>query len=270
LVSLIIPVYGRFDFIEYQLSLFADDPSMHNCEIIYVLDDPRLGPAVATTAATLESVYRIAWSIVYLPQNLGFAGANNSAVQYAHAPHLLLMNSDVIPFEAGWLDALLTSAANHLSDSVIGVQLLYEDRTVQHNGMRFESSEAHDGLWINIHPGKGIPVSLLPDQDMLESCEAVSGACLLVSRENFQLLQGFDDSYIIGDFEDSDLCLRARASGLSIRICRATSMCHLERLSQSMVTENRWKTELTYYNCWLHSSRWDRHIRQLVAREANA
>ena len=51
LVSLIVPIYGRYDFIEYQLCQFVNDSDMLNHEIIYVIDDPRILHEVKTVCA---------------------------------------------------------------------------------------------------------------------------------------------------------------------------------------------------------------------------
>jgi hypothetical protein len=38
-VSVVIPLYGRYDFMQHQLANFSSDPFMKEVEIIYVLDD---------------------------------------------------------------------------------------------------------------------------------------------------------------------------------------------------------------------------------------
>ncbi|MBX2880114.1 MAG: glycosyltransferase family 2 protein [Granulosicoccus sp.] len=264
-VSVVIPIYGRYDFIEYQLSQFVDDPDMRRHELLYVIDDPSIRSQVEQLANSIQHVYRMAFSIIYLPENLGFSGANNVGVQFARSNRLLLMNSDIIPFESGWLGRLVATVSSALESTITGVRLLYEDMSVQHDGMSFEKSQAHNGLWINRHPSKGIPANLVSKQQSCRPAEAVTGACLLLSRENFVSLGGFDEAYILGDFEDSDLCLRARERGLEIQMLDSIVLCHLERQSQSLVSEDRWKQELTYYNCWYHSSKWDSTITQLKA-----
>jgi len=267
-VSVVIPIYGRYDYIEYQLSQFVDDSDMASHELLYVIDDPRIHDDVAKMASSIQHIYRMAFSIVYLPQNLGFSGANNVGVQYARSNRLLLMNSDVIPFEAGWLGRLSATVGSTIDATVTGVRLLYEDLSVQHDGMSFEKSREHNGLWINRHPAKGMPANLVRHQETCRPAEAVTGACLLLSRKNFVTMGGFDEAYILGDFEDSDLCLRARENGLDIQILDSISLCHLERQSQSLVSADRWKEELTYYNCWYHTCKWDSTIRQLKSGAA--
>ena len=47
----------------------------------------------------------------------------------------------------------------------------------------------------------------------------------------FREIGGFTRDYIIGDYEDSDLCLKIRAAGREIRYVPAAELYHLERQS---------------------------------------
>lgn len=269
-VSLIIPIYGRYDFISHQLSQFASDPSMRKHEIIYVIDDPRLVSEIRESCLYLAPVFHIAFKVLYLENNLGYAGANNAGVRAAKAEKILLLNSDVFPDKTGWLDAMVHRVGSDISTTLLGARLLYEDESVQHDGMTFAQAAWMDNLWINEHYGKGLPANLFSCSTGMESRECVTGACILMAKTNYEALGGFDEDYILGDFEDSDLCLKAREAGFDIAIAEDISLYHLERQSQSMVTPDRWKTELTYYNCWLHTTKWNKHISALKAETADA
>jgi len=267
-VTLVIPIYGRYDFIEYQLSEFVNDPDMYRHEIIYVIDDPRLSDEIRASASVLERIYKIAFSIVYLPENRGFAGASNAGAEHATSSCLLMMNSDVMPLQRGWLNQLLKSVGDDISSVITGVRLLYQDHAIQHNGMRFFASPFVNDLWTNVHPAKGMPTDMLAASNQHVACEAVTGACLLISKDIYTQLGGFDESYILGDYEDSDLCMKARKQGFRIKLDEKTVLFHLERLSQSLVSQEIWKEQVTYYNCWLHTTRWHEDICELKHKGA--
>lgn len=266
-VSLIVPIYGRYDFIEYQLAQFVNDPHMHNQDLVYVVDDPRIHDEVKTVCSAYEKLYRFPFRVVYLERNMGFAGANNAGVAYANAPMLLLLNSDVMPASKGWLSQIIESCGKDIESSVYGVRLVYEDDSIQHDGMKYHASEFVNNLWTNIHPGKGLPSSLVPKNSANSEVEAVTGACMFMTKANFEQIGGFDENFILGDYEDSDLCMRFRQAGLKIQMFREISLFHLERQSQSLVTEDRWKNELTYYNCWYHTRKWQFEIENLKNHE---
>lgn len=269
-VSIIIPIYGRYDFIEYQLAVFANDDFMHQQEIIYVIDDPRLRDEVTASCEVLSRIYKIPFKLLLLQNNLGYAGANNTGVANANAKNILLLNSDVFPESAGWLDDLLSSLGHDVSNTILGARLKYHDESIQHDGMSFFSSPFAGDLWINMHPGKGLPADQFSCAKQPQSRECITGACLLISKDNYQALGGFDESYILGDFEDSDLCMKARAKGLAIALAENISLYHLERQSQTLVSAKRWKNELTYYNCWYHTRKWDCDINRLKQETTRA
>ena len=267
-VSLIVPLYGRHDFLAHQLVHFVSDPELRAAEILYVVDDPRLESAVRRDADALARLHDIAFSIAYLPRNLGYAGANNAAAALARGDFLLLLNSDVLPAAPGWLGQMLAvadAAADEGGECLVGARLLYDDDSVQHDGMRFEAAPNFEGLWINRHPGKGLPRDLFPTPAEAPTREAVTGACLLTRRDRYAALGGLDEGYVLGDFEDSDFCLKARRAGLGIRLAARAELYHLERQSQSLVTTARWKGDLTHYNCWRHSRLWHDDIVALQA-----
>lgn len=269
-VSLIIPIYGRYDFISHQLSQFASDKSMQKHEIIYVIDDPRIASEVRESCLYLAPVFHVSFKVLYLDKNLGYAGANNAGVRVAKADKILLLNSDVFPAKAGWLDAMVNRVGSNINHTLLGARLLYEDETIQHDGMTFDQVAWMDNLWINEHYGKGLPANLFSCSSGMERRECVTGACILMAKTIYESLGGFDENYILGDFEDSDLCLKAREAGFEIAIAEDITLYHLERQSQSMVTPDRWKNELTYYNCWLHTTKWNDRIAALKAETANA
>lgn len=269
-VSLIIPIYGRYDFISHQLAQFASDPTMRSHEIIYVIDDPRIASEVRESCRYLAPIFHVAFKVLYLEKNLGYAGANNAGVRVAQADKILLLNSDVFPCNAGWLDSMVARAGDALHNTLLGARLLYEDESIQHDGMSFNQAIWMDNLWINEHYGKGLPANLFSCSDGMESRECVTGACILMTKEVYDSLGGFDENYILGDFEDSDLCLKARDAGNNVAIAEDITLYHLERQSQSMVTPDRWKTELTYYNCWLHTTKWNDRIVALKEETSNA
>ena len=68
-------------------------------------------------------------------------------------------------------------------------------------------------------------------------------------------LGGFDESFVIGDFEDSDLCLRAREAGVASAVDHGVVLYHLERKSQASAAET-WRMNVTLFNAWLHQGRW--------------
>jgi len=258
-LSIIVPLYGRFDFAEYQIALFANDLEFQNVELIYVVHDPSMYSEFTRSCPDLYRMYQVPFVSVFCGANLGFAGANNLGAEVAQAGHLLFMNSDVMPKRAGWAGDLLRIYKSLESPGLLGTKLLYEDGSIQHAGIAFRRYPTWNNLWINDHPLKGqTPLGLTG----VRETAAVTAACALMETSVYRKLGGFCEDYIVGDFEDSDLCLRAMAAGRRNYIALDVELYHLERQSQNKVGDNNLRSNFTLYNCWLHNQRWAQVIEE--------
>jgi GT2 family glycosyltransferase len=94
---------------------------------------------------------------------------------------------------------------------------------------------------------------------------AATGAALAVRRGAFEQAGGFCTDYIVGDFEDSDLCLRLRAAGGEIAYEPAAELFHFERQSIAL-HEGHARTLAGTVNRRLHHRRWDGAIAALMER----
>src|SRR5690606_14879901 len=82
-LSIIVPIYGRWDFIEYQLALFRGDAEMAHHELIYVIDDPRIYDTVLQYVRNIHPIFEVPLRLLYAHENRGFAGANNFGAVHA-------------------------------------------------------------------------------------------------------------------------------------------------------------------------------------------
>lgn len=270
-VTVIVPLYGRYDFMEYQLSQFAIDPDFQDVELIYVVDDPNILDRVMGTASDLYAMYGVPFVVVWGGRNRGFAGANNFGSEFANAETLLLLNSDVLPKYPGWLSAMKRAHQELDSPGAIAPALLYEDDSVQHAGMTFEPHPDIPELWVNVHEYKGLPASLvLGQQTQPKEVLAVTAACLMMSMKIYVELGGLDERYILGDFEDSDLCLKALDKGYKNYFLPSIELYHVERQSQNLFENLSWRQRITLYNCWEHTEKWGNAISALKQSERNA
>lgn len=256
-VSIIIPLYGRSDFLQYQISNFSRYQSVSNAEIIYVVDDPAIKKQVLKLAIWAHEIFDICFKVLVLERNVGFGCANNIAVNYCSAKKILLLNSDVLPKDANWLDQMLDHSEKIANLGALGVRLLYEDESIQHDGMAPIQLPGYPGITLNDHPYKGWPVDMSPNTASMEKCNLVTAACMLVEKQRFLEVGGFEPRYFLGDFEDSDLCQKLLAKGYENYIARDIVLYHLERQSQNLVEPGDWKQKLTMVNAAFYQSRLD-------------
>lgn len=267
--SVIVPLYGRADFVEHQLIEFCTDPwFIDHCELIYVIDDPKLVDGFHEKAEALYRLYKLPFRWVWGSVNRGFSGANNLGVRHAEGEVYIFLNSDAFPQEPGWVGLLVDVLKNRPDIGAVGTRLLYADGSIQHAGMEF--MRRNDlGIWVNHHPRMGLEPSLDPAQELtLVSC--VTGACLAVRRTDFERIDGWDTGYLIGDFEDSDLCLKLRAQGFKIAYLPDVQLTHLERQSFKLLGHDEFRTRVVIYNAVRHQTRWAPLIESSVVQAKGA
>lgn len=84
---------------------------------------------------------------------------------------------------------------------------------------------------------------------------AVTGACIVVRKVDFLDVGGFSTDYVIGDYEDSDLCFKLRQKGgVCVYTPRAT-LYHFERQSMQVNTLRNDSTT-SAFNRALHFLKW--------------
>lgn len=245
--SVIVPLYGRFDFLRHQLAHFVDDTDFGNVDLIYVVDDPSIVNQTLELAASYHSLFKLPFRVIAYGENRGFAGANNIGASLAHGNYLILLNSDIIPQHPGWLSTL-RAALDTLPDAgAVGPLLNFYDGSIQHAGMRAKRDALLPGFLLNIHPGKGQIW-----QNDNKPCEQtlLTAACLMLKRDTYLEIGGLDEGYVIGDFEDSDLCLQLRKRGRRLWLVPESKLWHLERQSQNLESVVGVRQLITLFNGW--------------------
>lgn len=266
-VSIIIPLYGRSDFVEHQLIEFSRDIwLLKNCEIIYVIDDLNLLDSFMTLSRNLYQLYRVSFTWVFGTANRGFSGANNLGASIASGKYFLFLNSDAFPNTPGWLQKLIATLDESPQNGAVAPKLLHFDGSIQHASMTFEY-RSDLGFYINHHPYMGLDPELDPHTKPT-AVPAVTGACVLLRKKHFTQVGGWDTCYLIGDFEDSDLCLKLRAEGLRSVYEPRVQLTHLERQSFKLVGENDFRSRVVAYNATRHQMRWAHALATLADQPA--
>ncbi|MBM6594403.1 glycosyltransferase [Microvirga pudoricolor] len=266
-MSVVIPLYKVLDFLRFQIASFATDPSFRrSAELIYVLDSPDQATEVEQILRGLHLIYGLPVTLVVMARNAGYAHACNTGAAFAKGDVLALVNSDIIPTAPGWLDGLASKLDARRRIGIVGPKLLFEDGSLQHAGMYFERD--HQGRWLNHHYFKGMPRHYAPaTQERL--VPAVTGACLVMPRSLFERVNGFTEDYVIGDYEDSDLCLKAVSLERRILYVPDVELYHLER--KSMAQNADYMRGIAWqYNCALHGARWGTLITDIMKGQVRA
>ncbi|HEY1977141.1 MAG TPA: glycosyltransferase [Candidatus Baltobacteraceae bacterium] len=134
--------------------------------------------------------------------NLGFGGGANFAAKHAKGKYLVFLNDDS-EVHPGWLDALVAAAQSDERVGAVGSRVLFPDGTLQEAGGIIWS----DGSTMPLGRGER-PGSLA--YSYVRAVDYTSANGMLVRRDDFDRLGGFDMRYFPAYYEDTDLCLALR------------------------------------------------------------
>jgi GT2 family glycosyltransferase len=153
-------------------------------------------------------------------RNLGFAMACNQGAQLASGTHLLFLNPDcAVTPEA--IARTLSALAARPRAAMAGAMIRNEDGSEQ-RGCRRAIPDARRSLYRLTGLSRRFP-DRFPDFNAAGHAvpegplpvEAISGAFMLVRRDAFEAVGGWDEGYFL-HCEDLDLCQRFRAAGFEI------------------------------------------------------
>lgn len=258
-VSVVIPLYRRVDLIEHQLAQFANDPSMLDAELIYVLDSPELAAEFLPRVAELHDLYRVPFRLATLSRNGGFAVATNRGASLAQGRLLLLLNSDVLPARPGWLPRLAERFDALPQAGAIAPKLLFDDGSIQHAGLDFRRNPGTGG-WELAHRFKGLHGGFA-GANQAAAVPALSGACLLTERALYEELGGFSADYVKGGYEDAEICMRLQERELETWYVPEVELYHLEGRSYVPAA-----TDMSNrFNAWLFDQRWGERVEAITA-----
>jgi N-acetylglucosaminyl-diphospho-decaprenol L-rhamnosyltransferase len=161
-------------------------------------------------------------------QNVGFAKANNQAMRVAHGEYFLLWNSDAFATPEA-IQNLLHLAEKNPRAGIVGAQLRNADNTFQASYSRFPNQLREflilTGLGRTLF-GHAYP-SLGPEEEKgPQIVDYVEGACLLVRRQAFQDVGGFDEGYFMYA-EEVDWCYSMAKHGWQVWYQPEARVIHL-------------------------------------------
>jgi ADP-heptose:LPS heptosyltransferase/GT2 family glycosyltransferase len=221
-VSIIIPTCAANGYIETCIDSLCARTTYKNVEIVCIDNIPA---AQATWKAWLR---HNADKVVDIPDAFNWSAFNNRAAELADGDFLLFLNDDIEIIQDDWLDAMLEHA-HRPEVGITGPQLLYPDGKVQHAGMFL----ANNGIGRHAFrfAAKDDPCYFglaLTQRNVM----AVTGACMLVRRDTFTRLGGFDAAHEIVN-NDLDFCLRAHQAGLLTVYTPYATLIHHELASRA-------------------------------------
>jgi GT2 family glycosyltransferase/glycosyltransferase involved in cell wall biosynthesis len=215
-VSIIIPVHGKLAYTLTCLRSIAQHPNANTFEVIVV--DDASPDASATTLQAIDGL-----CVHINAENLGFVGSSNAGAAIARGEYLLFLNNDT-QVTSGWLDALVQCFKDESDCGLAGSKLVYPDGRLQEaGGWVFSDASAWNVGRFDARNESAYRYRRRTDY--------VSGASMMIRRDTFDALGGFDQRYSPAYYEDTDLAFAVRTSGLSVFYEPNSVVVHCEGIS---------------------------------------
>lgn len=215
-ISVVIPVFNQIRSTLSCIHSLVRHRSKYSFEII-VVDDCSTDFTVPACGSIPEL------RIVHKERNSGFIDSCNRGARVARGKKVVFLNNDtfVLP---GWLDNLTETFENIPSVGLVGSQLLYPDGTLQEaGGIIWRDGQAWN-YGRNQHAARG-------EFNYLRDVDFCSGASIMIHRELFLSLGGFDSHYSPAYCEDVDLAFKVRERGLRVLYQPFSRLIHFEGVS---------------------------------------
>lgn len=211
-VTIIIPTRDRLDLLRPCVTSLLARTDYPDYEVL-VIDNGSSEPATLAYLRELETSGRA--RVLRDDGPFNYSALNNRAVAQARGSVLAFVNNDIEPITPGWL-CEMTALALRPRAGAVGALLYYPDGRVQHAGVILGLTGAEP-------PGVAGHsfFKQAPDQPgylnrlrVAQNYAAVTAACLVVRREVFLGVGGFDEVNLPVNYNDVDLCLRLAESSL--------------------------------------------------------
>ncbi|QGQ98489.1 glycosyltransferase [Paenibacillus psychroresistens] len=220
-VTIIIPVYNQWRYTYACLkSILLQTPGIPY-EVI-IADD------VSTDDTMKINEYVDNITVVRDEINRGFLLNCNNAATYAKGAYIFLLNNDT-NVQANYLDSLVELIESDKRIGMVGSKLVYPDGRLQ---------EAGGIIW---NDAGGWNYGRLDEPDTtqynyVKEVDYISGAAIMIRRELWESIGGFDERYVPAYFEDSDLAFEVRKHGYKVLLQPKSVVVHFEGISHGTNT----------------------------------
>jgi len=198
---------------------------------------------------------------IKVDENLGFAAANNFAVEESSSEFIAFLNPD-LELTEGWLDPLI-SALDDPRVAIAAPVLLNNHGDIDEAGQAVfsdGSSLAMGGShWPNFPTSYA---SMMFDRDV----DYASAACWVMRRSVFEELGGFSTDYYPAYFEDNDFGQRVQRAGFATRLVTARPVVHHHEGASSDRLALAERSRATFESIWAEHLR-SKPDRSLLERD---
>jgi GT2 family glycosyltransferase/SAM-dependent methyltransferase len=223
-VSIIIPSKDKVDFLRRCIESIIEITSYSNYEII-VVDNNSREKGTLDYYQSLKNRSEI--RVVPFPGEFNFSAAINLGAREAQGKLLLFLNNDIEIIESDWLEEMVRWAERP-EIGIVGAKLLYPNGLIQHAGVIIGMQGHASHVFMGSMEKQTGPFGSV---DWYRNYSAVTGACLMMRKDIFDQVGGFDEGYQLV-FSDVELCLRVLKNGYRVLYTPYVRLWHYEGQSR--------------------------------------
>lgn len=215
-VSIIIPVYNQFSYTCKCIKAIAEHSGDISYEVI-VADD------CSTDKVKKLSEFIKGIRIYRNEKNLRFLLNCNNAAKYARGEYIVFLNNDT-QVQPNWLQPLVDLLDQNKDIGLAGSKLIYPDGRLQEaGGIVWEDGSAWNyGNRDNADK---------PEYNYVKDVDYISGASIMIRKELWEKIGGFDERYSPAYCEDTDLAFSVRKAGYRVVYQPKSVVVHFEGIS---------------------------------------
>jgi GT2 family glycosyltransferase len=239
-ISFIVPCLNHLEQTQQMYrSLKETLPLGLKYEVIFVDDASTDGTRAWLAALTEPNI-----KVIFNSATLGYAKANNKALQLASGQVIGLLNNDLV-FESSWLEPMLDTLENPaLKAGIVGnIQVRVLDGALDHVGIELNlRAKLEHVRWRQTDTSQSY-VKVF----------ALTGACCLIKKDILDRVQGLSEEFLNG-CEDVDLCLKIAQLGLHSYVALDSTIRHhvsltrgvnsLQNETNSSTLQKKWRAVL--------------------------
>ncbi|MBW6482601.1 MAG: glycosyltransferase family 2 protein [Vicingaceae bacterium] len=193
----------------------------------------------------------------YITDNgdFNFSRLMNNGVKNSKGDYILLLNNDTEVIDENWMSSMV-EYAQHKNLGAIGVKLLYHNDTIQHAGVIIGIGGVADHIFTGVEKDD---VGYFGCLSTTTNYSALTAACLMVSKEKFNLVNGFDENLAI-EFNDVDFCLKLADKGYENIYLPHVVLYHYESISRGHPSKTKASYERHLKEIALFKAKWKKYI----------
>ena len=239
-LSIVIPCYGQHEVTAQSVQAIASFPPSMPYEVL-VADD-----AFETPFDPMQ-FHLTGVTVLRAENNLGFLHNCNAAVAATRGNRVLLLNNDTMVLR-GSIDALWQTFERFENVGAVGAKLLYPNGRLQEAG----GIIWRDGSGWNWGRDENADA---PRFNYVRDADYCSAAALMVDKQIWDAVGGFDPRFAPCYYEDTDLCFAIRQQGKRVLYQPVAEVLHFEGVSHGTdVSEGakayQARNQLTFAQKW--------------------